>query len=226
MEGYIAQTIWLSVRAAAISTLISTPLAVIIGYFLARRKFFLKPLVEAIISFPLAAPPVITGYLLLLLFGRNGLIGAFLFDNLGIKLSFNFAALVLAASAVSLPLAVRGMKTSFSLIDPSYAKAAQSLGAAPLSAFFRVSLPMALHGVLSAAVLAFVRSLGEFGATITLAGNIPGKTQTLSLMVYSNMQIPGKEAEVIKLVIFSALVSLTAMGISEFLNRKGEYMKG
>lgn len=214
------QVIWLSVRVALVSTLTTTPLAVWLGWVLARKTLPAKPLVEAFISLPLVAPPVVTGYLLLLLLGRNGYIGRWLFDGFGIRLTFNFAALVIASVVVSLPLAVRSARSAFELIDPVFEKASRTLGASRRATFFRVSLPLALPGVLSGMVLSFARSLGEFGATITLAGNIAGKTQTLSLMVYANMQVPGLENQVARLVIVSVIISFSAILASEIITRR------
>ncbi|NBC84344.1 MAG: molybdate ABC transporter permease subunit [Bacteroidetes bacterium] len=218
-------TIWLTLKVALISTFLTLPVSIGLAWILARRNIPGKPLIEAIISLPLVAPPVVTGYVLLLIFGRNGYIGNWLFDTWGIRFSFNFSALVLASMVVSLPLAVRTIRASFELIDPVYEQASQTLGIGKLRTFFRVSLPLAFPGVLSGMVLVFARSLGEFGATITLAGNIAGKTQTISLMIFSNMQIPGKEAEVMRLVVVSILISFLAIAASEFFIRKRKYLK-
>ena len=213
----------LTLKAALTSTLLTVPLAIWLGWILARKNFIGKFLIEGLINIPLVAPPVVTGYLLLLLLGRNGIIGHWLYESLGIKLAFNFAAVVIASIIVSLPLAVRNIKSAFELIDPNYEKASSSLGASKTNTFFRVYLPMAFPGILSGAVLAFARSLGEFGATISFAGNILGKTQTIALNVYSNMQIPGKEMQVTRLVIISIIISLAAIIASEYLNKKKKY---
>ncbi len=217
--------IGLTVRVALVSTLITLPLAVGLGWMLARKPMPAKPLLEALVSFPLVAPPVITGYVLLLLLGKNGLLGHWLYQTLGLRLTLNFAALIMASVVVSLPLAVRSMRSAFELVDRTYEKVSRTLGASPMHTFFRISLPMAWPGLMSAAVLSFARSLGEFGATITLAGNIPGKTQTLALMVYANMQLPGMEAAVTRLVVVSLLLSFGAMAASEWTARKGAYLK-
>jgi len=216
--------ILLTIKAAVTSTLITLPLAICLGWTLAKKKFFGKFLVEGLINIPLVAPPVVTGYLLLLILGKNGFIGHWFYETLGIKLAFNFAAVVIASIVVSLPLAVRNIKSAFELIDPNYEKASSSLGASKISTFFRVYLPMAFPGILSGAVLVFARSLGEFGATISFAGNIIGKTQTIALSVYSNMQIPGKEIHVARLVIISLIISLAAIIASEYFNKKKSYL--
>ncbi|OFX20704.1 MAG: molybdenum ABC transporter permease subunit [Bacteroidetes bacterium GWA2_31_9b] len=214
----------LTLKVACLSTLLTIPLAIWLGWILATKNFFGKLIVEGLISIPLVAPPVVTGYLLLVLLGKNGILGHWLFTTFGIQLAFNFIALLIASMVVSLPLAVRNIKSSFELIDPDFAKASGSLGASKISTFFRIYLPMAFPGILSGAVLVFARSLGEFGATISFAGNIFGKTQTIALMVYSNMQIPGKEIQVTRLVVFSVVISLIAIIASEYLNKKKKYL--
>ncbi|MCD4833676.1 MAG: molybdate ABC transporter permease subunit [Bacteroidales bacterium] len=215
--------IFLTLKVALTSTLLTLPLAVWLGWILARKNFAGKFLVEGLVNIPLVAPPVVTGYLLLIILGKNGIIGHWLYETIGIKLAFNFAALIIASVVVSLPLAVRNTKSAFELVDPNYEKASSSLGASKTSTFFRVYLPLAFPGILSGAVLAFARSLGEFGATISFAGNILGKTQTIALNVYSNMQIPGKEMQVTRLVIISVIISLLAIIASEYLNKKKKY---
>jgi molybdate transport system permease protein len=217
--------IGLTLKVALLSTAVTLPIAVWLGWILARKRIRFKAVAEAVISLPLVAPPVVTGYLLLLLLGKNGYIGGALESLFGIRLTFNFGALVVASMVVSLPLSVRAVRSAFELIDPAYEKASMTLGASPAATFFRVSLPMAMPGVLSGSVLAFARSLGEFGATITLAGNIPGKTQTIALMVYSHMQVPGGEMQVARLVIFSVLLSFGAIAASEWMNKKRGYRK-
>lgn len=218
------EVIWLTLKVAAISTLTTLPLAVWISWMLSRKKIPGKALIESLITFPLVAPPVVTGYILLMLFGRNGILGKWLFESLGITLSFNFAALVIASVIVSMPLAVRTMKSAFDLIDPLYEQASRTLGASRIATFFRVSLPLALPGIISGMVLAFARCLGEFGATITFAGNIQGKTQTIALMVYSNMQVPGKDLQVTRLVIVSIVISIAAIILSEYFNKQKRYL--
>jgi len=225
MSEEIIHVIWLTIRVAFLSTLITLPLAVWLGWIMARKNMKLKPFFEALISLPLVAPPVVTGYLLLLLLGKNGTLGSWLYEYFNIRLTFNFAALVIASIVVSLPLAVRSIRSSFELVDPVYEKASKTLGASKFATFFRISMPLALPGILSGMVLSFARSLGEFGATITLAGNISGKTQTISLMVYSNMQMPGKESQVTLLVAISIAISFIAIVTSEVINRRKSYLR-
>ncbi|TLX74128.1 molybdate ABC transporter permease subunit [Labilibacter sediminis] len=217
------QIIWLTVKVALVSTVISLPISIGLGWILARKNIPGKHILEGIIALPLVAPPVVTGYLLLLLLGKNGFIGHWL-NQINIELVFNFVALVIASVVVSLPLAVRTIRSAFELVDPVYEKASYTLGASKMNTFFRVTLPMALPGVVSGMILSFARSLGEFGATITLAGNISGQTQTISLMVYSNMQIPGNEMVVTRLVAVSLLISLGAIMASEYLKNKRKYL--
>ena len=216
--------IWLTLKVALISTIVTLPFAVWISWILSRKTIPGKTIIESIITLPLVAPPVVTGYILLILLGRNGIIGKWFYESLGISLSFNFAALVIASVIVSLPLAVRNIKSAFDLIDPVYEQAARTLGASKIATFFRVSIPLALPGIISGMVLAFARCLGEFGATITFAGNIHGKTQTIALLVYSNMQIPGKELQVTRLVVVSIIISIAAIILSEYFNKRKRYL--
>ncbi|MDG5816403.1 molybdate ABC transporter permease subunit [Chitinispirillales bacterium ANBcel5] len=220
MMGEELVVIRLTFYVALVTSIAVLPLSLIIAWVLARKKFRGKALVEALITLPLVAPPVVTGYMLLLLFGRNGWVGRPLFQMFGIRMTFNFFSLICASLVVSLPLAVRSIRASFEMIDPMYETVAQTLGKTPIETFFRVSLPMALPGVLSAMVLTFARSLGEFGATITLAGNIPNKTQTISLLVYSYMQVPGMEKQAALMVLISLAVSFLAIAASEMLNKR------
>ena len=211
--------IWLTFKVALISVLISLPFTVGLSWLLARKKFPGKMIIEGLVNLPLVAPPVVTGFLLLMVFGRKGIFGEWLEKTFNIHLAFSFSALIIASAVISLPLAVRTMKASFQLVDKKYEEAARTLGASPLSSFFRITLPLSLPGIIGGMVLAFARSLGEFGATITFAGNIPGKTQTISTMVYSYMQTPGHDAATIKLVIISLILSLLAIIGSEYLQK-------
>jgi molybdate transport system permease protein len=224
LSAYEAKVIWLTLKVAFISTAVAIPVSTGIAWVLARKSFAGKNIIEGLIALPLVAPPVVTGYLLLIVFGNNGFIGKWLVESFNIRLSFNFTALVMASVIVSTPLAVRTIKASFELIDPVYEKASMTLGASRFSTFFRISLPLALPGIISGMVLVFARSLGEFGATITFAGNIQGKTQTISQLVYTNMQIPGKEQEVMRLVVVSLVISVLSVILSEYYNNKRKYL--
>ncbi|NQU87985.1 MAG: molybdate ABC transporter permease subunit [Mariniphaga sp.] len=212
--------IYLSLKVALICTVIALPFAIGIGWFLARKDFYGKPVFEGIIHLPLVLPPVTTGYLLLLIFGVNGFLGKWLNDALGISIAFSFWAAVIASVVVSFPLVTRSIRLAIELVDRNYEEAAQTLGASGFKVFFTITLPLALPGVISGFILSFARSLGEFGATITFAGNIQGETQTLPLAIFSKMQIPGQESSTFKLVLASIIISLAAMIFAEYLNRK------
>lgn len=214
--------VFLTLRVALISTLVTLPIAVALAWVLARKTGIYKSVLEGIINIPLVAPPVVTGYLLLVTLGKNSVLGSFIFDVFGIRLTFNFISLVIASVVVSLPLATRSIRSAFELIDPELEKASYSLGASKWDTFRRVNLPLAMPGILGGTVLSFARCLGEFGATITLAGNIPGVTQTISLMVYSNMQVPGQEGAVSMLVVISLGLSFSALVIAEIIYRKNK----
>jgi molybdate transport system permease protein len=219
------RTILLTIKVALISTAVTLPLSVVISWFLARKKFKARIFIESLITIPLVAPPVITGYLLLLLLGSNSLVGGWLNSTLGIKIAFDFPALVIASVVVSLPLSIRTMKTAFELVNPEFEQASRVLGVSEIATFFRITVPMALPGIISGTVLAFARCLGEFGATIVFAGNVYGKTETIALRVYNDMQIPGREDGVLRLIIVSITISVLAIALSEYYNRKNRYYK-
>lgn len=214
------EAIYLSIKVAVYCTLISLPLALIFGYIMARYRFPGKSVIENIIHLPLVMPPVTTGYLLLIIFGTRGIIGQWLNDLFGIKLAFTFAAAVIASVFVSFPLFVRSVRTSMEMVDSGLEDASRILGAGKIKTFFRITIPLALPGVVSGGILSFARSLGEFGATITFAGNIEGATQTLPLAVYAYMQVPGKEGATLRLVLISVIISFIAMTLSELFIRK------
>jgi molybdate transport system permease protein len=212
--------IQLSLSVAVICSVFTLPIALFIGWFLARKKFYGKSIVEGILHLPLVLPPITTGYLLLLVFGNRGLIGAFFYEKLGIQIAFSFYAAVIAAVFVSFPLVTRSIRLSIELVDQKLEVAARTLGASNLRVFFTITLPLALPGVISGFILSFARSLGEFGATISFAGNIEGKTQTLPLAIFSEMQTPGQEASTMRLVLVSVVLSLLAMIVAELLNKR------
>lgn len=212
--------IQLSLIVAILCAIITLPLAVFIGWFLARKKFYGKSIIEGVLHLPLVLPPITTGYLLLLVFGSKGFIGSFFHEKLGIQIAFSFYAAVIAAIVVSFPLVTRSVRLSIELVDQKLEEAARTLGASNLRVFFTITLPLALPGVISGFILSFARSLGEFGATISFAGNIEGKTQTLPLAIFSEMQIPGQEVSTMRLVVVSVVLSLLAMVAAEFLNKR------
>jgi molybdate transport system permease protein len=191
-----------------------------IGWWLARSSFRVKPIIEGFIYLPLVMPPVTTGYLLLLLFGINGMIGRWLFQWLGIRIAFTQVAAIIAAMVVSFPLMLRSIRTAIEMVDPRLESASRTLGISPIFTFIRITIPLSMPGIISGIILGFARCLGEFGATITFAGNIEGETQTIPLAVYSLMQVPGKESATLRLVIISAIISLIAMILAEYLNKR------
>ena len=210
----------LSLKIAGISTIVTFPVAVLIGWSLARIDFIGKSVVEGFIHLPLVMPPVTTGYLLLLIFGTHGIIGGWLFRNFEIRLAFNQAAAVIAAVVVAIPLMTRSIRTAIEMVDPRMEDASRTLGVSPILTFLRITFPLALPGIIGGTVLGFARALGEFGATITFAGNIEGETRTIPLAVYSYMQTPGKEGATLRLVIISAIIALIAMIAAEYLNKR------
>ncbi|MCU4157136.1 molybdate ABC transporter permease subunit [Carboxylicivirga sp. A043] len=209
----------LSLRVAIITSVMALPLAIFAGYVLARKTFAGKSFLEAVLHLPMVMPPVTTGYLLLLLFGSKGIIGEPLTRFFGIKIAFTSGAAVLASVTVSFPLIVRSVKIAIELVDPCLEEASRTLGASWWKTFYRITLPLAWPGIVSGFVLAFARSLGEFGATITFAGNIAGATRTIPLAIYSSMQMPGGEQQSWTLVCISIVISLAAILLSEYFNK-------
>ena len=214
------EALGLSLRVAVWSVVTSLPLGLAVAWLLGRYEFFGKTLVNGIIHLPLVLPPVVVGYLLLLLFGRQGPLGAWLLEVFGITLAFTWEGAALAAAVMAFPLMVRAMRLSIETVDQKLETAARTLGASRLNVFITVTLPLILPGILAGAVLAFARSLGEFGATITFVSNIPGETRTLPLALYSLIQSPGGEAGALRLAILSVLLSLAALAASEALARR------
>jgi molybdate transport system permease protein len=210
----------LSLRVALWSMLGSLPIAIALALLLARRQFAGKALVEAAIHLPLVLPPVVTGYLLLLALGRQGLVGMWLDQVFGIVLAFRWTGAAVAAAIMGLPLMVQAIRLSIEAVDPRLEQAAAALGARPSWVVLLVTLPLAVPGILAGAVLSFARSLGEFGATITFVGNIPGETRTLPLALYTYTQVPGGEGPALRLVIISVAISLCALMASGWLARR------
>lgn len=213
------QAILLSVKVGFWAMTLSLPLGILTAYALARWNFPGKSLLNGLVHLPLILPPVVTGYLLLLLFGPAGPMGRLL-ANFGISVAFKWTGAVLAAAIMGFPLLVRALRLSFELIDPKLERAASTLGASPFWVFCTVTLPLALPGVIAGMVLAFAKAMGEFGATITFVANIPGETQTLPSAIYAFLQVPGAETAAIRLVIISVLISFAALLLSEALNRR------
>lgn len=210
----------LSLKVGTVAVATTLPFAFALAWLLARRNFPGKLLLDALVHLPLVIPPVVTGWLLLLAFGRQGPIGALLYDLFGITLVFRWSGAALAAAVMALPLMVRAMRLSIEMVDRRLVEAARSLGAGRWRAFLTVALPLSLPGVMAACVLGFARSLGEFGATITFAANIPGETRTIPLAIYTLLQQPGGEAAVTRLALISVALSLVALVGSEWLVRR------
>jgi molybdate transport system permease protein len=215
----------LSLKVSTFAVILILPFAVICAWLLARYQFKGKFLFEALVTLPLVLPPVVTGYFLLVLFGRNGYIGAFLYEGFGVQLSFSWQGAALASAVVSFPLAVRSIRQSFENIDARYDLVAQTHGASTLRRFFSIHLPLARAGLISGSLLAFARSLGEFGATVSFVGNIQDETRTIPLAIYSAMQQADGDDSSMRLVVLSVLVAVLAMGASEYLSRKASLRK-
>jgi len=210
----------LSLKVSVAAMLACLPVAYALAWLLARRRFPGRMLLDAAVHLPLVLPPVVTGWVLLLLFGRTGPVGAWLERVLGITLMFRWTGAALAAAVMALPLAVRAMRLSIEAVDRRLVDAARSLGAGRIRAFATITLPLSLPGILAGAVLGFARSIGEFGATITFVSNIPGQTRTLPLAIYTGLQIPGTEMQVARLAAVSVVLSLVALLLSEWLVRR------
>jgi molybdate transport system permease protein len=219
--------ILLSLKVATVATLVATPLGIALAYLLARRDFWGKSLLDALVHLPLVLPPVVTGYLLLLAFGRRGPIGEFLADNFGIVFAFRWTGAVLSCGVMSFPLLVRPIRLSIEAVDRRLEQAAETLGAAPWRVFFTITLPLALPGVLAGMVLGFAKAIGEFGATITFVSNIPGETQTISSAIYSLIQTPDGDTAALRLVIVSAVIAVAALiGAEIFARRATQRLHG
>ncbi len=214
------EALGLSLRVALWSVFVSLPFGLATAWLLARYEFFGKTLLNGVIHLPLVLPPVVVGYLLLVLLGRQGPLGAWLFATFGISLPFTWEGAALAAAVMAFPLMVRAMRLSIEMVDQSLETAARTLGASRANVFVTITLPLIMPGILAGAVLAFARSLGEFGATITFVSNIPGETRTLPLALYSLIQTPGGEAGALRLAVLSVLLSLAALAASEAIARR------
>lgn len=209
----------LSLWVGAWSTLLALPFGIAIAYVLARKTFWGKSFADAIVHLPLVLPPVVTGYLLLITFGRKAPLGAFLADQFGIVFAFRWTGAALACGVMGFPLMVRAIRLSIEAIDRRLEDAAATLGANPMWVFITISLPLALPGIIAGAILAFARALGEFGATITFVSNIPGETQTISAAIYTLTQVPGGDTAALRLVAVAVVISFAALLVSEWFAR-------
>jgi molybdate transport system permease protein len=198
----------------------SLPFGILFAWLLARREFFGKSLVDGLVHLPLVLPPVVVGYALLVSFGHKGIIGGWLYETLGISFAFNWKGAALASAVIAFPLMVRAIRLSLESVDRGVEAAAATLGAGPFRVFFTVTLPLSLPGVLAGVILAFARSLSEFGATITFVSNIPGETRTLPLALYGLTQVPSGEAAAFRLCIISVVIALLTLIVSDALARR------
>ena len=199
---------------------ISLPLGIAVAWVLARCDFPGKSLFDALVHVPLVVPPVVIGYLLLVVLGRKGAIGGWLYDSFGITVAFSWQGAAVAAAVMAFPLMVRAIRLSIEAIDTRLEQAARTLGAGPLDVFFSVTLPLTGSGIVVGVILAFARALGEFGATITFVSAIPGETTTLPVALYGLAQVPGQEGSAIRLVILSIVIAFAAMFVSEVIARR------
>ena len=210
----------LSLRIAIVATACALPFGIAVGWLLARKNFWGKAVLDGIVHLPLVLPPVVTGYLLLVSFGRKGPIGAFLDQHFGLVFSFRWTGAALACGVMGFPLLVRPIRLALEAIDRRLEDAAATLGANHLWVFLTITLPLALPGMIAGAVLCFARALGEFGATITFVSNIPGETQTISAAIYTFIQVPGGDAAAARLVVIAIILALAALVASEWLARR------
>jgi molybdate transport system permease protein len=205
---------------ATVATIFAVPFAVLAAYALARWKFPGKIMLDSFLHLPLVMPPVVTGYLLLLTFGKQGVAGKFLYDYFGLSFSFRWTGAALACGVMGFPLMLRAIRLSFDAIDRRLETAAGTLGASRTWTFFLVTLPLALPGIIVGAILCFAKALGEFGATITFVSNIPGETQTIPSAIYTYTQVPGGEGQALRLTLVSIGIAMVALVASEVLNRR------
>jgi len=219
MTGQEWELVALSLRIALVAVAASLPFGIIAAYALARGRFFGHGALNIFVHLPLVLPPVVTGYVLLLLFGAQGPLGRIL-EPLGLGIAFQWTGAALAAAVMAFPLLVRSIRLGIEAIDQGLEEAAATLGRPPISVFLTVTLPLAMPGILAGIVLAFAKALGEFGATITFVSNIPGQTQTIPTAIYAALQIPGQENAALRLIIMSVFLSAGALAASEFLARR------
>ncbi|MDC9582951.1 molybdate ABC transporter permease subunit [Xenorhabdus sp. PR6a] len=226
LSEYEWQAILLSLKISGMAVLFSLPFGILMAWMLARCQFFGKSLLDSIIHLPLVLPPVVVGYLLLISMGRRGVIGEFLYDWLGLSFTFNWTGAALASAVVAFPLMVRAIRLSLEGIDQRLEQAARTLGAGSFKVFFTMTLPLSLPGIIVGAVLAFARSLGEFGATITFVSNIPGETRTIPLAMYTLIETPGAETAATRLCVIAIALALISLMLSEWLTRWGRKRLG
>lgn len=209
----------LSLRVSVVAVAFSLPLGIFVAYALARWSFWGKQMLNGLVHLPLILPPVVTGYLLLLTFGRKGYVGGLLDDWFGLVFAFRWTGAALAAGVMAFPLMVRAIRLAIEAVDPKLEQAAGTLGASRPWVFLTVTLPLILPGIIAGTILAFAKAMGEFGATITFVSNIPGQTQTLPSAIYAFLQVPGGEAQAARLVLIAVAIAMTALLLSEWVSR-------
>lgn len=214
------QAVWLSVQVSFWATALSLPFGIWVAHLLARGRFVGRQVLNGLVHLPLILPPVVTGYLLLLAFGRQGPVGRVLDEWFGIVLAFRWTGAVLAAAVMAFPLMVRAIRLAIEAVDPKLEAAAATLGASRWQVFLTITLPLIAPGIIAGAVLAFAKAMGEFGATITFVANIPGQTQTLPSAIYAFLQVPGGDGAAFRLVVISVAVAMGALVASEVLARR------
>jgi molybdate transport system permease protein len=223
MDGWLTPEEWqavaLSLRVSFWAVLVSLPLGVLVAYALARWNFWGRQLLNGLVHLPLILPPVVTGYLLLLTFGRKGWLGQWLDQWFGLVFAFRWTGAALAAGVMAFPLMVRAIRLAIEAVDPRLEQAAGTLGAPRAMVFLTVTLPMILPGILAGMILAFAKAMGEFGATITFVSNIPGQTQTLPSAIYAVLQVPGGETQAARLVLVAVAIAMAALLLSEWVSR-------
>jgi len=226
LSEYEWQAVLLSLKVSSLAVVCSLPLGILMAWVLVRCRFPGKSLLDSIIHLPLVLPPVVIGYLLLVVMGRRGVVGQWLYDWFGFSFSFSWHGAVLASAVVAFPLMVRAIRQSLEAVDPKLELAARTLGASPWRVFFTITLPLSVPGVIVGVVLAFARSLGEFGATITFVSNIPGETRTIPLAMYTLIETPGAESAAARLCVLAILLSLAALLISDWLAKRSRTRLG
>jgi molybdate transport system permease protein len=226
VSGFEAGIVVLSLKVALLSVALSLPVAVFFAYLLARTDFPGKTLLDAVVHLPLVLPPVVVGFALLLLFGKQGVLGKWLNDWFGIVFAFRWTGAALASAIMGFPLMVRAIRLSIGAIDRRLETVARTLGGSRTWVFVSITLPLALPGIVTGVLLSFARSLGEFGATITFVSNIPGETETLPLAIYSLVQTPGGDAQALRLSVLAVILSVAALVASEWLTRRARNTRG
>ncbi|KLV04136.1 molybdate ABC transporter permease [Photobacterium aquae] len=219
LTDYELQALLLSLKISGVSVLVSLPLGIVCAWLLARCQFVGKSVLDGLIHLPLVLPPVVIGYLLLVVMGRQGVLGKLFYEWFGITFSFSWRGAVIAVAVVSFPLMVRAIRLALEGVDRKLEQAARTLGASPLKVFLTITLPLTMPGIVTGSILAFARALGEFGATITFVSNIPGETQTIPLAMYSFIETPGAEDQAARLCVIAIIIALTSLLVSEWLSR-------